>query len=58
MEEGYLDGGMGSMIGTLIAENKLSTPFLRIGLKNKFYFVYDSREAVLDKYGLTSSKIA
>ena len=46
------------MIGTLIAENELNTPFLRIGLKNEFCFVYDSREAVLDKYGLTSSKIA
>ena len=58
LEEGYLDGGMGSMIGTLIAENKLNIPFLRMGLKNEFCFVYDSREAVLDKYGLTSSKIA
>lgn len=27
-------------------------------MNNEFCFVYDSREAVLDKYGLTSPKIA
>jgi len=57
LEEGYLDGGLGSIIGTLLAENGLNTKFLRLGIENDFCFNYDSRESLLKLYELDAPSI-
>lgn len=58
LEEGYLDGGMGSMIAALLAEKSIYKPFLRLGIKNHFCFDYGTRDYLLDLYNLNGKKVA
>lgn len=58
LEEGYLDGGMGSMIASLLLEKSIQKPFLRFGIKNHYCFDYGTREYLLDLYNLNAVKIA
>tara|TARA_B100000900_G_scaffold399510_1_gene402106 strand:+ start:448 stop:1398 length:951 start_codon:yes stop_codon:yes gene_type:complete len=58
LEEGYLDGGMGSMIGALLAEKSIYKPFLKLGIKNHFCFDYGTRDYLLDLYNLNGKKVA
>jgi transketolase len=58
LEEGYLDGGMGSMIAALLAEKSIYKPFLRLGIKNHFCFDYGTRDYLLDIYNLNGKKVA
>lgn len=58
LEEGYLDGGMGSMIGALLAEKSIYKPFLKLGIKNHFCFDYGTRDYLLDLYKLNGKKVA
>lgn len=58
LEEGYLDGGMGSMISSMLLERSIFKPFLRIGINNHFCFDYGSRDYLLDLYNLNGKKIA
>ena len=57
LEEGYLDGGMGSIIGTLLADNGINSKFLRCGIKNTFCFNYDTRESLLKIYEIDALSI-
>ena len=58
LEEGYLDGGMGSMIAALLAEKSIYKPFLKLGIKNHFCFDYGTRDYLLDLYNLNGKKVA
>jgi len=58
LEEGYLDGGMGSMVASLLLEKSVFRPFLRLGIKNHFCFDYGTREYLLDLYFLSAKKVA
>lgn len=58
LEEGYLDGGIGSIISSLLLEKSVFKPFLRIGIKNHFCFDYGTREYLLDLYNLNGKKVA
>lgn len=58
LEEGFLDGGMGSMISSLLLEKSIFKPFLRIGIENHFCFDYGTRDYLLDLYGLNGINIA
>lgn len=58
LEEGYLDGGMGSMVASLLAEKSIFRPFVRLGIKNHFCFDYGTRDYLLDLYDLNARKIA
>ena len=58
LEEGYLDGGMGSMIASFLLERSIFRPFLKLGIKNHFCFNYGSRDYLLDLYNLNGTKIA
>lgn len=58
LEEGYLDGGMGSMISSLMLEKSIHKPFLRLGINNHFCFNYGTREYLLDLYNLSCEKIS
>jgi 1-deoxy-D-xylulose-5-phosphate synthase len=56
VEEGVLDGGFGSAILEILAEEGIKLPVLRIGLPSKF-IEQGKREELLDIYGLTPQKI-
>lgn len=58
LEEGYLDGGMGSMIASFLLENSFFKPFLRLGIMNQFCFDYGTRDYLLDLYNINGNKIA
>lgn len=58
LEEGFLDGGMGSMVASLLLENSVFKPFFRIGVNNQFCFDYSTRDYLIDLYGLSAEKIA
>ena len=58
LEEHYLDGGIGSMIATVLMENSIHKPFLRLGMNNQFSYDYGSREYLLDLYDLSGQKAA
>ncbi|MBD3879434.1 MAG: 1-deoxy-D-xylulose-5-phosphate synthase, partial [Quinella sp. 1Q5] len=56
-EEGTLSGGFGSAIAEFLADEKISTPLLRLGIKDKF-IEQGTRAELLDMCGLTAEKIA
>jgi transketolase len=58
LEEGYLDGGVGSMIASLLLEKSVFKPFLRLGIKNHFCFDYGTRDYLLDLYNLNGKKVS
>ena len=38
LEEGYLDGGVGSTIASFLLDKSIYKPFIRLGVKNHFCF--------------------
>jgi 1-deoxy-D-xylulose-5-phosphate synthase len=56
VEEGVLDGGFGSAVLELLAEEGINKPVERIGLPTKF-IEQGKRSELLEIYGLTSQKI-
>lgn len=58
LEEGYLDGGMGSMIASFLLEKSFFKPFLRLGIRDRFCFDYGTRDYLLDLYNINGNKIA
>jgi transketolase len=57
-EEGIASGGLGTAVMELLADNRIYTPVLRLGLPDAFPHHYGEREDLLDTYGLTPEKIA
>ena len=56
-EEGTLNGGFGSAVAEFLADEKISTPLLRLGIKDEF-IEQGTRAELLDMCGLTAEKIA
>lgn len=56
-EEGTLAGGFGSAVAEFLADEKISTPLLRLGIPDKF-IEQGSRNELLDLCGLTAQKIS
>jgi 1-deoxy-D-xylulose-5-phosphate synthase len=56
IEEGVLEGGFGSAVLELLAEEKVSVKTLRLGLPSKF-IEHGKRADILDSYGLSPEKI-
>ena len=56
-EEGILNGGFGSAVTELLADEKISTPLLRLGIKDEF-IEQGTRAELLDLCGLTPQKIS
>ena len=56
-EEGTLNGGFGSAVAEFLADEKISTPLLRLGIKDKF-IEQGTRAELLDMCGLTAEKIS
>lgn len=59
IEEGIINGGLGSLIAELIAEANFKNPkkFKRLGIPDCFAKNYGSQEALLDSYGINSEAI-
>ncbi|MBR0260834.1 MAG: 1-deoxy-D-xylulose-5-phosphate synthase [Selenomonadaceae bacterium] len=56
-EEGTLTGGFGSAVAEFLADEKISTPLLRLGIKDEF-IGQGTRAELLNMCGLTAEKIA
>ena len=56
-EEGTLNGGFGAAVAEFLADEKISTPILRLGIKDEF-IEQGTRAELLDMCGLTAEKIA
>lgn len=56
-EEGTLNGGFGSTVAEFLADENISTPLLRLGIKDEF-IEQGTRAELLDMCGLTAEKIS
>ena len=56
-EEGILNGGFGSAVAEFLSDEKISTPLLRLGIKDKF-IEQGTRAELLNMCDLTAEKIA
>jgi 1-deoxy-D-xylulose-5-phosphate synthase len=56
VEEGVLEGGFGSAVSELLADEKIDKPVLRLGLPSKF-IEHGKRDSILAKYGLNPEGI-
>lgn len=56
-EEGTLSGGYGSAVAEFLTDEKISTPLIRLGIKDKF-IEQGTRPELLDLCGLTAEKIS
>ena len=56
-EEGTLAGGFGAAVAEFLADEKISTPLLRLGIKDKFV-EQGTRAELLNMCGLTAEKIS
>jgi len=58
MEEGIINGGLGSAVLECLADNNIQIPVLRFGLPDAFPHHYGEQEDLLETYGLTPEKMA
>lgn len=58
MEEGVINGGLGSAALECLADNDIQVPVLRFGIPDAFPHHYGEREDSLETYGLTPEKMA
>lgn len=58
MEEGIINGGLGSAVLECLADNNIQIPVLRFGLPDAFPHHYGEQEDLLETYGLTTDKMA
>ena len=56
-EEGILNGGFGAAVAEFLADEKISTPLLRLGIKDEF-IGQGTRAELLNICGLTAEKIS
>ncbi len=56
-EEGTLTGGFGAAVAELLADERIATPLLRLGIADKF-IEQGTRTQLLDLCGLTAQKIS
>ena len=59
IEEGIINGGLGSAIAELIAEASFDMPkkFKRLGIPDTFCKNYGSQEALMQSYDITTKAI-
>lgn len=57
LEEHLLDGGLGSIIAEIIADNNLSIPLKRLAIPDKFCYTYGGREEIRKTIGLDTDSI-
>ena len=57
IEENIITGGLGSLVGTLMAEHNIKGLFKRFAIKDQYCFQSGPREWMQEKYGLGEEKI-
>jgi transketolase len=57
MEEHFVNGGFGTMIAEIIADNNINSNFHRLGIFNDYPKVTGSAEFLKNKYGLSKNEI-
>ena len=58
VEDHYIDGGLGSYVAEVIAENNFSVQIYRCGVRSLYDGKIGSKDFLLDKHGLSPEKIA
>lgn len=53
LEEHLLDGGAGSAVAEVLADNGITLPMKRIGLADRYYYAYGERSDIHSKCGLS-----
>lgn len=57
LEENFLNGGIGSAVAEVMADNEKSVPLKRIGLPDKYLFTYGGRKAMQSQVGLDEASL-
>ncbi|MCX8082088.1 MAG: 1-deoxy-D-xylulose-5-phosphate synthase [bacterium] len=52
LEEHFLAGGIGSLVAEFLADNNIKLPLKRIGINDRYYYVYGGRENIQKICGL------
>lgn len=58
IEEGIINGGLGSAVLEYLADSNIQIPVLRFGIPDAFPCHYGEQEDLLETYGLTPEKMA
>lgn len=58
MEEGYIHGGIYSIISKIILDYSLDLKLLPIFIENKFFEIYGEQHEILDSIGLSNEEIS
>ena len=57
-EEDWLAGGLGAAVAEAFADNRITTPLLRIGVPDEFSYEMGGREVLWRKHGLLPEQVA
>jgi len=57
LEEHLLTGGMGSAVAEILIDNGKTTPLKRIGIRDKYYYAYGSRNNIQSLCGLDTDSV-
>ena len=57
-EEDWLAGGLGSAVAEAFADNRITTPLLRIGVPDEFAYEMGGREVLWKKFNLLPEQVA
>ena len=58
VEEGVLNGGLGSAVAECFADNGVMVPQVRLGIPDVFATHYGTQDDLMETYGLTAENIA
>ena len=56
-EEGFLNGGIGSIVAGFLCDKGLTTPLKRLGIPDKYYHSWGSREYMRSLCGLDTASV-
>jgi transketolase len=58
LEEHFLNGGIGSVVAEVLADNDFAVPLKRFGIRDKYYYVYGGRDNILQRCGLDAETVS
>lgn len=58
LEEHFLNGGLGSIVAEIFADNHVKTPLYRMGIPDEFVFDYGGRENIWKRFGLDTESVS
>jgi transketolase len=57
LEEHLIDGGLGSIVAEILADNNINMPLKRIAIPDKYCYTYGGREAIRKTIGLDTNSV-